>query len=210
MIIPELNIAFIHNPKAAGKSVEHMLLSHLLGRETSGPLGAQPADIKQKYHLEGPAERHSPASAYDQKYKFSVVRDPLDRFASAYYWHLRVTPYKQHNPTFNQFIEGTKQRLVNPQLNKDPVWFHVQPQVYYIDDSVEDVLRFETITTDIEKIRKKFKITTTLGWHNKTKQKRSKLYTEENIEIVTNWYKDDFKYFEYDLDESIRKIVGES
>ena len=205
MIIPEHNAAFIHNPKTAGKSVEHMLLSHLLGKETKGPIGDLSAEVKRKYRLESPPRRHSPASVYDQSYKFSIVRNPFDRFISAYYWWSRVTPYKLKRPTFDKFLKYAEQRLKQKEpesWRKDPAWFHVQPQVYYIDDSIDDILRFETIDKDIEKVRSKLNITTTLGVHNKSTnipKSRITLYSKETIAVVAEWYKEDLKQFKYNI-----------
>lgn len=208
MIIPEFNAAFIHVPKAAGKSITHMLLSDLLGHETSGAISGQPDKVKEKYLLRSPPERHAPASAYSQSYKFAVVRNPYDRLVSVYKWHVRTRNFKHNPPSFEQFLDQTEQRLVSEEpvpWQDDPVWFHVQPQTYYVDSTVNDILKCETISIDINRVRERLNIKQKLEWHHKSKPiQQTEFYDNTNLLRVTKWYEDDFDSFGYNKNELSR------
>ena len=166
---------FVHIPKNAGQSIEHVFLELLeLDWTTRAPLLLRPNDTPA---LGPPRLAHLKAMDYVRfKYlteeqfrtyfKFSFVRNPWDRAVSLYRHLNRRDTYD-----FKRFLMST----FKDQLWRDKQWF-VGPQADFVcrDDGsivVDFVGRFENLQTDFDFICKKLGLSqTTLPHMNKSIQ----------------------------------------
>jgi len=153
-IYHHLKAIFVHVPKAAGTSIEQRLLE--MERGSSRPFPGPPPAPNPKGSVGG----HTTARAYRRRfpeefgayYKFAVVREPVDRFLSAFHY--------------------LRQKPVHPALNNDPAHdcataeefaarlsadaglaakiVHLMPQWEFVCDEegtvlVDDVYRYEAL-----------------------------------------------------------------
>ncbi len=131
-------ILFIHIPKTAGASLE----SHL--RQVA-KVGLFCGDFKKMRELKLPCSPQHfhlailnsffPRKFFD--WRFTVVRDPMDRLKSEY--RMRRGIFADESLTFPAWVGAVFQRY-----GKNPYVFdnHIRPQVEFVDDHVE-VFRFE-------------------------------------------------------------------
>jgi len=156
MISHQHSAIFIHVPKVAGQSVEHMFLSQLgLGWEDRSALL-----LRRKSTTEKGPERlaHLTAQQYvglgyidqqkfDAYYKFSLVRDPYQRSLSCYHFlgYSRIMSF-----------EAFATRVLPKKLRQNEFFF--KPQYDYLYDQsgqllVDFVGKLENLTHDIEVIK---------------------------------------------------------
>ena len=192
----ELNCIFIHIPKAAGISICHALFGNLGGGHTT----------ISKYEL------IYPKSDFDQRFKFTVVRNPWDRVVSAFYF-LKDGGFGDENPQwleqniykhkdFESFvINGLASKVVQEKL-------HFKPQVLFLQNDcgkipVDFICKFENLNDDLAAISKRLGIESTLEHNNKTQGRKKTSYrdqyNEKTKEIVRKIYKIDIESFEYDF-----------
>ncbi len=156
MISREHRCLFVHVPKTAGMSVEHVFI-RLLGLtwETRAPLLLR---ANEDPKLGPPRLAHLTAGEYlscgyltpaefAALYKFSFVRNPWDRMVSEYKY--RGFPVKIDFKTY------LFSRLPQPGWTDD--YRHVMPQYDFLYDEagtllVDFVGRFETIQTDFDQV----------------------------------------------------------
>merc|ERR1711991_585997 len=97
----------------------------------------------------------------DNYFKFSIVRNPIERCISEYYW----TPLKfgyRNKASFDQFLKEVEDIVKNERFFDSQYHDHFQTQSYYILDNnklmVDKVFRFENfleITEFLNKYTKK-------------------------------------------------------
>jgi hypothetical protein len=147
---------FVHIPKNAGQSIEHVFLRTLgLSWETRAPLllrkNDRPdlgpprlahlkADEYVKYHYVSP-------EMFDDYFKFCIVRNPWDRMVSIY----KYLSFSRRQP-FKAFLTGT----FSKSLWRKKHWF-VAPQSEFVFDEnnllkVDFVGRFENLQADFDHI----------------------------------------------------------
>jgi hypothetical protein len=123
----------------------------------------------------------------------AISRNPYDRLCSDYYFFLKI---HKNILTFKTFVID----FLDPK-NLEKYDHHPLPQVEYIKGCEDYVhmFRYETLDNDFEKyFSEKLKIKQT---HNTTRNNKNSymdMYDEELKRIVYEYYKDDFKYFNYD------------
>lgn len=178
---------FIHIPKNAGKSIE----KKLFGEEYGG---------------------HYPISFFKQTYpeqfkhyfKFCVVRNPWDKLVSAYHYlksgRMANSQKFQKYTTFRQFVV----EYVN-MLSHDQLIDHVKTQSWFITIDggvcVDEILKFETLDHDFEKIKNKVNYEDVLPHIGELKREHyTHYYDDETIKIVENLYKEDIERFGYKYD----------
>lgn len=186
------DVIFIHIPKAAGTSI----CCELYGRR-NGHLKA--AYIKDKI-----------GKAFDEKYSFSVCRNPYERLYSSYKFatqgHTKdgaianASLYK--NEKFKSFESFVKDWLIHQKLTNIDLVF--QPQYNFVFDKenrliVNDIYKLE----EIEKLKKtlsiKLKRKITIDKKNvSNKIPQKNMYTSELKKIVYELYKNDFDLFGYE------------
>ena len=182
---------FIHIPKTGGMSVRSV---------------CQPPPWIDEQWRHGTQEEWMDAlgDRYSEFSVFTVVREPISRFWSAW-WYLRT-----QQPGHQFYISDAAERMVLAQYNK-PLEFvtklghrfsdflHFAPQSLWLCSDVDYVLRFESLDADFAAMCRKE------GWHNiplphvnKTKRKGRMLRTEEMDNAIKEAYRDDYRRFGYD------------
>jgi len=156
MISHEHECVFVHVPKCAGQSIEHVFLDLVdLTWEARAPLLLRPNDRPE---LGPPRLAHLKACEYvkyhylsqklfDQYFKFAFVRNPWDRTVSLYKYSAVV-----HSGDFRTFVL----RELATVLWQPHYWF-VGPQreFLYSEDGellVDFVGKFETLQADFDKV----------------------------------------------------------
>ncbi len=207
MINHQKKYIFVHIPKTAGVSIYELL-----------------GDKKQQSH------KH--LYDYDEYYRdyfsFAVVRNPLDRLVSAYtYMNVGGRGFKgdlfaqnvvSKFKDFKDFslnledVQDDLARFSNKHNGKHIVGFpHLHPQTLWTHEGnlqiIDYVIHLENLENDFKKIRKilgKFRI----NIPNKNTSDRkdyAKYYDHENLELVIQFYKDDFENLGYSFELPINK-----
>ncbi|CAH0527274.1 sulfotransferase family 2 domain-containing protein [Vibrio hippocampi] len=179
---------FIHIPKAAGRSVA----GEIFGNEKPG----------HYYSIDYFKECSHKFESY---YKFTFVRDPLDRISSSYHYLISGGG----NEVDKMFGEKLKRETLDFEdfvMNwlddkKIRSWIHFVPQYEYItiegDLSVDYVGRFENIESDFKEICLNLDIDKTLKHRNKGRVCKPKEYSELVKEKIRSLYKLDYKLLGY-------------
>lgn len=199
MISHHQRYIFFHINKTGGTSVEHAL-GYTKGTANSW---------KGKHHklkwYKRVANKHH---GFENYFKFTVVRNPWDRFLSLYKYRV-----KRNHPSFDgkiipfkawaKKIYNCKPRFCKGFTQKDPKMF-VKPQLNWITDAsgnmvVDFICRFENFQQDFNTVCNKIGIPErNLPHKNKSKHKHyTEYYNDETIEIVAKKYKKDIEYFGY-------------
>jgi hypothetical protein len=156
VICHQYRCIFVHIPKCAGQSVEHIFLkavgltwaarAPLLMRPNKRPeLG--PPRLAHLTAREYVACRHMTSQQFASYFKFAIVRNPWDRMVSFYKY---LGAHK--GVSFRQFLMGDFLR----QLWKNKYWF-VRPQFEFIYDAsdgclVDYVGRFEFLAMAMDHV----------------------------------------------------------
>ncbi|USD41282.1 sulfotransferase family 2 domain-containing protein [Vibrio sp. SCSIO 43135] len=186
----ETKSIFIHIPKAAGTSVSHALYNKDPGHY---PL--------RKYE-------HADEVKFREYFKFSVVRDPVTRIISTYYYIKKRDSIKfdKHHPfyfiskydTLNDFVQGG----LTESLVREHYFFWSQS--YYLSDkngniAVDYFAKMENLDEDFNYILKKINIDKELRKRNAGNNKENKeILTPKSIEVIYNLYKDDYVNFKFE------------
>ena len=193
---------FVHIPKTAGGSMEHVLGVHgddnkggnrlnseiLYGFETNPNRALQHLTAKEIREKVGP-------SVYQQYYKFAFVRNPFERFVSEFFWYKAQT--RRQALTFDGFLKEALER-------GDDV--HLKSQYEFISDEngrvmVDFIGRFEHLKRDFKKVRAALGIQEKLPHLSKAKPigfvHYSDFYNEETKQIIYNRFRIDFEKFGY-------------
>jgi hypothetical protein len=218
MICHKYKCIFVHIPKTAGQSIEHVFLNLLgLNWDTREPLllkfnydkklgPPRLAHLKAHEYLK---YNYISQSMFDVYYKFSFVRNPWSRIVSFY-------NYRRYYQLFS-FKNFVTKMLKNKIRDKD-YWF-IGPQYEFIMDHngemlVDYVGRFENLQNDFNNIckalglneinlphvnraRKEISILSFLKQNKREKKHYSEYYDSETKEIVENAYKNDIQIFNY-------------
>lgn len=170
------------------------LVEQIASREDLEMVAGKPVD---PYHVP-----HSLAKKFvpeiESYFKFSFVRNPWDRFVSAWKNLQRDTPDNGHRITcsFTTFIENLELEVKTGKLM---TWQYLtMPQSEFIG-SVDFIGRFENIENDLHSICEILKLPQKpLKKQNSTKRNSySSYYTEKTKNIVNELYKEDIEKFNY-------------
>lgn len=131
-------------------------------------------------------------SNIDNYYKFGVIRNPYDKFVSAYFYLLKCNKLPHHLDLtdfvlnhFGDFYDGHFQKQ--------------KPQLYYNDIlMVDKLIRFENLSNDWEDVKKNIGCGD-LKKHNMTNHKSYKeLFNADTRPIINTYYKEDLEIFDYE------------
>lgn len=222
---------FIHIPKCAGQSIETAFLSDVgLTWETRAPLllrfndqpSLGPPRLAHLTSAEYVRCKYVPQELFDAYFRFAVVRDPWSRSVSLYK-HLNM------NMPFRKFVlEWLPDQFKQQGLCGTGFFWFLRPQVDFLMDEknflVNDILRFERLNQDFERIARRSNLTSKLGhvnssqsratserpksflkyWRHKLeKDKRENhanfadFYDEKTAEVIGRLYAEDVKLFDY-------------
>lgn len=219
MICHHYKTIFIHLPKNAGQSIEHVFLNLLnLTWETRAPLLLRPNNTPE---IGPPVLAHLKAHEYvlhkyvtqeqfDAYFKFAFVRNPWDRMISIYKYLGFSKKYE-----FNNFLKGVflKEQWV------DNYWF-VGPQSEFIYDNngelkVDFVGRFENLQKDFNQICTQIGISIIkIPYVNKSDQKKVEPRTTL-VKLIKDRFKHKrksiptFKSYQEYNDEESKEIIAE-
>lgn len=186
-----LNTIFVHIPKAAGVSVAESLFSNHAGSHV--PLYMYLA-------LYG-------SRRFDEMFKFTFVRHPLDRAASAFSF-LKAGGMTESDRAWAQEHLGAYdtldaflcEGLVQPHVQG---WVHFVPQVFYLRDprtrglGMDFVGRFENLNADFDHIARTLGVPAELKHANKTVARQAISVSAEARRVLETVYKEDFDVLGY-------------
>lgn len=154
-------VVFIHIPKAAGSSVGELVFG-------TDIIGHYPYFVYESYN----------SKYYEEFYKFTVVRDPVERFISAYNFVVsggkgpadeRCGKYiRERSQDINEFVmEYLDERFIYS-------WVHFVPQTYFIYDKndkcmIDKVLHLENIEKEFSSIKDEVGVEGELPFSNRKK-----------------------------------------
>ena len=215
-ISDKYKIIFIHIPKTAGTSIESFF-------EMTQPENLcfyrwdrdQRDFLKKINHLNYSSKinyepQHYPLEIlkkliidYDQYFKFSFVRNPYTKLLSEYYWHhnKQIQSVEEFDPNeFQNWCVTYLSILDNS---------HKEPQINFIDDSINFVGKYENIQIDFELLKDKLIAFSPqfnriknieLPYMNATglnKELLIQYLLPETKQLIFNLYKSDFIEFSY-------------
>jgi chondroitin 4-sulfotransferase 11 len=195
------NIIFIHIPKTGGKALYYSLFKSEMQAHQS--IIAYFLYDKRKFN---------------KYFKFAVVRNPWDRFSSAYYYLKSEKKYLAHTLNDQEFskkylssfntIEEFILEIYNNENFRNLIlsWTHFKPQYQYIEingvNQLDYVGKFEDLENEFIKIKDKLGIKNknTLIEKNKNEDKNKnywEYYNKKTAKIIENIYKKDINDFGY-------------
>ena len=210
MISIKHKIIFIHIPKCAGQSIENIFLRDLgLNWQQRYPLLLRPRNDKEKgperlahlYAEEYFKFGYIPKEKYDKFFKFSIIRNPVDRILSEINYQ-RIPKKNSKNIYGIESVEEYISKVIK--LNKfSDLQRHISPQVKFLHDSetnkllVDRVILFDELNHEVPKIlQKKLKVFLEVPKINSSK---NKLWVKEeltpgDLSFLYDFYESDFKF----------------
>ena len=175
---PVRNVLFVHIPRTGGTSIE---CAWFLGKGGHETVRDYP-EVKDSF-------------------KFSFVRNPWDRFVSAYFIQSRL---EKTGKAFNEYIDKWC-RDSYPRYNAH--WIHFMPMHYFLLDEhdkigVDFIGRFENLLPDWASVCAKLEVKYDLPHYREGEHDHYKsYYTSESWEIIGNLYARDVELFGYTGDK---------
>ena len=210
-------VIFIHVPKCAGTSIEHLL--DIEGDQCFFTMGTKELGIKYIPKDVFTVEEYTQCTNKNMQHytlielskilqsdifntykKISVVRNPYSRLVSEY--NFRKTLY---TPAVTTFVDLVKERLNLDKVERNKIYDgHLETQTSFLTNkegnfnSIDKIYKFENLNECIEDINK------LTGKKELPHLRTSKInkpwqeyYTPELKELVYNFYKEDFVNFGY-------------
>jgi hypothetical protein len=188
---------FIHIPKNAGTSI------------------IKAFKLEQRGHLEWDRYQQEDPERFRNYFKFAVVRNPYDRFVSAYEYARMLRSY-YHSPDGStqygihldyeklkesNFLTATRMLAAGQLEHKSFI-----PQHHWIYSAktlmVDQIVRMENLAEDLEYVASKLQISPTPQleiWNPSTRNKSQPYYNAESLRIVGEYYQQDFELLNYHL-----------
>ncbi|EIU7473183.1 sulfotransferase family 2 domain-containing protein [Campylobacter coli] len=189
---------FIHVPKVAGSSIERVIYQ---------------TDKWLVGHVKASDYTKFDKDKFDSYFSFGFVRNPYDRFVSAYHYLKNDSPdpcdikwgrLHINNLTFEEFILSLQDEEFKEEiLSKN----HFSFQYKYLCDKNMNILvnfigKFEKLDNDFKKILNILRRKDSLVHINKSKHLNYRdYYNSQTYKIIREIYRDDFEIFDYDLED---------
>ena len=197
------SVLFVHVPKTAGTSVEHLLKSYgrLVGIRRHRPRGL-PCN-PQHFHGDLLEQLYSSEEAEPPfDYVFMTVRNPVSRIVSEYYYRREFWSWPRRRlgrPSLNTWIQLSLRRAArNPYLFDN----HLRPQCDFAAFGAE-VFRIEDGLGAVkERLDGVLGMQGTLGARMKTSaasRGNTEPLTERSQQLISTFYRRDFARFGYEL-----------
>jgi sulfotransferase famil protein len=138
-------------------------------------------------------------SMYKNYYKFAFVRNPLDRFISAWknkvieenYFNFDMIEYSKMK-NFDEFVQWVSKQDI---LKADP---HLLPQYKLIDlENLDYLGKFETFKEDFAKVTKEMGLPIDEIYHKNLSSKVKLDFSTISIKLVKEIYSKDYELFNY-------------
>lgn len=148
-----------------------------------------------------------PAEVWNSYFKFAFVRNPFERFVSAYVFLFRKTLAADHSP--QQMVGDMKAALHRRRFRQRVL---IQPQSQLLEDregelAVDLIGRYERLEADFKAICRQLGIRATLPRTNPSDHAHySKYYDAELREMVADFYAKDLSNFEYEFSSTTPKL----
>lgn len=223
MLVPDLNIFFIHIPKCAGVSVEMFFLErdglklkpkHIVGQLTDEQRAKyRHGDYLQKTQnvtLNGPAQHFTGPQArkyvpeYNDCYSFAIVRNPWDRMVSEFLWQQQTL---RKPVTFKDVVNSTMKDLEQNGREASP---HSLPQWMFThndkgDQVVKEIFRMEKLDDMVARINAKFpnlnmKLKKANATNRSDKKDYKQYYNDDLKSKVDEMFAKDIEIFKYSYD----------
>jgi len=178
---------FFHTPKVAGSSI------HIFFKDHYGLTGVDRADPPPLIHHMSAKKFLDNNPNKKDYFKFAFVRNPFDRFVSAY---SDFTQIRNLNLTsFKDFCKS----FPNSEFSGDIHWIPQHKLLCDDETIVPDFIgRYENISDDLKKISNIIGFNIDIDHHRKTKRKSYKdTYDDESREIIQDFFSKDLELFEY-------------
>tara|TARA_B100002019_G_scaffold216392_1_gene188982 strand:- start:1022 stop:1555 length:534 start_codon:yes stop_codon:yes gene_type:complete len=177
MINHEYKVLFIHVIKTGGISIATALNM----------------EQKQNHSRASKIKKEVGESVWNCYYKFSFVRNPFDKIVSQY--HYNRSGFGLQNSTFKEYVKAW--------YNGKKISNSSQFNLFYLDEKLDFIGRFENIQKDFDIICDKIGIPKQeLPHKNKSQHKHyTEYYDDETREIVAEKYAKDIEYFGYKFGE---------
>mgnify|MGYP001166446226 FL=1 len=193
-------VIFIHIPKCAGQSIEETFLNdlqlnwddhrYLFGcfkkpANWNKNIPDRIAHITAKEILEF---NFLPVEIFDSFYKFSIVRDPVQRLISS--WN-----YLNPDANFDDWVSSTV--LAG---HKEKNYFFKDQADYLFDENnnslVDDVIPFKTLGSSKHNFYNYLENVSAISHRNASK-KRDVSVSDETTKLIKDIYKKDYKYLDF-------------
>ena len=213
MISIKHKIIFIHIPKCAGQSIENIFLRDLgLSWKERHPLLLRPRRAKEKgperlahlYAEEYFKFGYIPKEKYDEFFKFSIIRNPVDRILSEI--NFQNIPKKNSKNIYGiESVEEYISRVLKLDKFSD-LQRHISPQVKFLHDSetnkllVDKVIPFDELNNEVPKIlQKKLKVFLAVPKINSSKNKLwvKEELTSRDLSFIHDFYESDFRWIQH-------------
>ena len=210
MISVKHKVIFIHIHKCAGQSIENMFLKDLgLNWEERYPLLLRPKKTEEKgpkklahlYAEEYFKFGYISKEKYDKFFKFSIIRNPVDRILSEI--NFRKIPRKNIRNAYGvQSIEEYISKVSKLNKYSSDLHRHISPQVNFLFEEesnkllVDKIINFDELNNEVPKIlRNKLKVFSEVPRINSSKHR---FWLKEDLSsgdlgFLNDFYERDFK-----------------
>lgn len=190
---------FVHIPKCAGTAIRESLGFRSGGHRTL---------LSYQTML--------PAEVFERSFKFTFVRNPWDRVASAFFF-LKNKDLKGNRKWERENISQyeTLDAFIRGWITRENIWTysHFRPQYHFITldgqtPAVDFIGFYENLAEDFAHIAKKLKINTALRESNRNPKRERKFqdsYTDETRRLVAEAYAEDIALFGYTFDGPLNR-----
>ncbi len=146
------------------------------------------------------------ARAWQQAFRFAVVRNPWDKVVSQYKYRVmrNQTELAHANLSFDNWLACTYGPDKDPKYYNNPKYF--LPQVEWLKNhegqlDVPHIIRFEQLAAGWAEVAKALSLPTTLPHiNNTTKTDYRTFYNDHTAQIVQEWFHEDIAEYNYTFD----------
>lgn len=200
MIVPQHKLLFIHITKTAGQSITEFILKNINAKIDIDNNLNYGLLLNKDNLLPGPSHYHHlflseylenkiiPVNDIESYFKFAVLRNPFDRFVSAYYFQ---ELYKQYDSYYDFTAKITKLSNKN-----DKLYRMFCPQIEYIlpVGNTNKFFTVDNINDAFEFLCKRYNFKSITIHKNQNKYKVNKLDSKTQ-DFIKDFYFDDFELF---------------